>query len=433
IAVLAALAALSSLVLARQIGPSSAFFLGGFALLIAGLATWRAHLHPLASNHMLTHARLAALNLTRRPTRSLVAIGTLASALFLVVSVTSFQKHDTSDWQDSSSGTGGYGLWIETTTPLNRRPSGDFEFQMQDDGLTDVLALRAGRGDDASCFNLNSVSQPRLLAADTSTLDQHNAFTIGASIFSNKPTWSDLQQSLPGDPLLAYIDKTTLLWVLKKKLGDTINYTDDAGSSFPVKIAGTLTESVFQGNLIVDETRFLERYPSSPGYRLFLAKSATPPKPFVAQLQKRLPDLGATVATTSERLSAFHGVENTYISIFNVLGGLGVILGSAGLGIVTARGLAERRDEFAMLHTIGIPTHIIRSVITREIRQLILTALVIGLTAAILSIAPALPHQPKPAATLAWVFGLALLTTLCAATSAWLAYRALRTRNALTA
>ena len=36
---------------------------------------------------------------------------------------------------------------------------------------------------------------------------------------------------------------------------------------------------------------------------------------------------------TTDRLAAFHSVENTYISIFNVLGGLGVILGAAGLGL----------------------------------------------------------------------------------------------------
>ena len=69
------------------------------------------------------------------------------------------------------------------------------------------------------------------------------------------------------------------------------------------------------------------------------------------------------VETTAGRLAAFHGVENTYIAIFHLLGGLGVVLGSAGLGLVTARNLAERKFEFAMLHTLGVPARVSRRVV----------------------------------------------------------------------
>jgi ABC-type antimicrobial peptide transport system permease subunit len=95
--------------------------------------------------------------------------------------------------------------------------------------------------------------------------------------------------------------------------------------------------------------------------------------------------------TTRERLAAFHEVENTYISIFHLLGGLGVLLGSAGLGVATARNLAERRHEFSMMRTIGVPTKATKRVIAHETWQLIRAGLGIGVAAALVSIAPNLP------------------------------------------
>ena len=481
IAIVFALIGVGSLAASSQLGPSSAFFLSGFCFLIAGLALWKSVFQlasrPKSSNHdptpepehkpdrglqsapppkppnnaaqppnpslstshfsLSTPAQLAKTNLARRPTRSLVAIGTLASAIFLVISVTSFQKHGAGEWQDPTSGTGGYGVWIETASPLIRQASGQFEFESDD--ITTLLPVRVGTGDDASCFNLNSVAKPRLLAVDTTQLE--GRFSIKSTAEGIEPSWAALRNTpSPSDrelqlapepeqetPLRAFIDETTLLWVLKKKPGDLIEYTDEFGTPFTVEIAGTLTESVFQGSFIVDEAAFVERYPSSPGYRIFLATTSKAPAEARADLQRSLTDLGATITPTAERIAAFHSVENTYISIFNVLGGLGVILGSAGLGLVTARNLAERKDEFAMLHTIGISRRITRSIITREVRRLILAALLIGLLAALISILPSLPQQPAPGITLAWIAGLALLTTACATLSAWLAYRSQRT------
>jgi hypothetical protein len=43
------------------------------------------------------------------------------------------------------------------------------------------------------------------------------------------------------------------------------------------------------------------------------------------------------VVSVGAALAEFNTVENTYLSIFQVLGGLGLLLGSAGLGIVVAR------------------------------------------------------------------------------------------------
>lgn len=425
IAPVAAIIGLAALLGSKAIGPQGAFFLAGFSFLIAGLALFKLRsAKPASTAFDLAH--LARLNIARRPTRSLVVVGSLAAGLFLVVSVTAFQKHGGDDWQDRSSGTGGFAFWIETTTAVHRSSASATTADILNLGdhrakLGDILPFRVGTGDDASCFNLNSVARPRLLATDTAALEQRGSFTIKSTAEGVAPSWKSLREGEPA-VLRAFIDETTLMWVLKKKPGDRIDYTDEQGNTFPLEIAGTLAGSVFQGSFIVDEQRFLERYPSTGGYQLFLADTPGDLAETRGILQKSLTDLGATVTTTSDRLAAFNSVENTYISIFNVLGGLGVILGAAGLGIVTARNLSERRNEFSQLHQIGISRKIIRSLIVRETRQYILWASGIGLAAAIISILPALPRTGL-LITLGWISALAVMFLISAASCAWLAYR----------
>jgi len=409
----------SSSFLSVQVG----FFLVGFSVLIGGLALFKLR-SANAKSHPLDIARLAGLNTARRPTRSLVVVGSLAAGLFLVVSVTAFQKHGGDDWQDRSSPSGGFSFWIETTTAVHRSSASDstadiLQLGENRDKFGEILPFRVGTGDDASCFNLNSVARPRLLATDTSVLEKRAAFTIKSTAPGIAPSWKSLRE---GDVIRAFIDETTLLWVLKKKPGDRIDYTDEQGNTFPIEIAGTLAASVFQGSFVVDEQQFLERYPSVGGYQLFLADSSSDLTSTLPILQRSLTDLGAAITTTPDRLAAFNSVENTYISIFNVLGGLGVILGAAGLGIVTARNLAERKSEFCQLRQIGISHQILRSLVILESRQLILWAVGIGLSAAVISILPSLPKSGL-LTTIGWISALAAMFLLTAAACAWLAYR----------
>ena len=56
---------------------------------------------------------------------------------------------------------------------------------------------------------------------------------------------------------------------------------------------------------------------------------------------------------TAERLAEFHKVENTYLSTFQTLGGLGLLLGTLGLAAVLLRNVLERRRELALLGAVG--------------------------------------------------------------------------------
>ena len=98
-----------------------------------------------------------------------------------------------------------------------------------------------------------------------------------------------------------------------------------------------------------------------------------------------------------------------------------MLVGSAGLGLLTARNLHARRYEFAILHTLGMPAAVARRVVFGEAGQIIRWGLGIGVLAALVAILPSL-STASMARSLGWI---ALLVALIAANAwgwSWLGY-----------
>jgi len=122
------------------------------------------------------------------------------------------------------------------------------------------------------------------------------------------------------------------------------------------------------------------------------------------------------VELTRDVLAAFHQIENTYIAIFNVLGTLGVVLGSLGLAIVVARNLQERRGEFAVLTAIGLPRDVLAKMVFAEFGRLVLWGLALGAVASLVAIWPsltALPAAPTLALVATMLAGIVALNLAC--------------------
>jgi putative ABC transport system permease protein len=100
-------------------------------------------------------------------------------------------------------------------------------------------------------------------------------------------------------------------------------------------------------------------------------------------------------------------VEDTYLSIFLVLGGLGLMLGCIGLGLIVARNLLERQGELAMLRAIGFSKHTLMRMVSYEHVCLLVAGLLAGLICAIVSVMPSIR-----AATGQLPFGLLTVLTL---------------------
>lgn len=416
----------------RGLPAQAAFYIAGFALLAAGIAVCRASFareSTSGSAEQFGPSYVGSLNVKARRSRSLTVVGLIATAVFMVLSVASFRKHVGDEWLDRSSGTGGFAFWIETTAPLNLARDGRsaaFEsFEPLAKELGDILPLRAGTGDNANCFNLNSTSQPKLLGVESARLAARRAFTVKTPHASGSESpWSVLRQPGAKDAVRAFVDETTLLWALKRKVGDVLQYTDENGRPFAVEIAGTIRDSLFQGYLLIDEERFLQRFPSNGGYSVFLSDARYPADAAAlrTRLETSLRDAGGRVELTRDVLASFHEIENTYIAIFNVLGSLGVILGSLGLAIVIARNLRERRGEFAVLSAIGIPRAVLGRMVFAEFGRLVAWGIVIGAVASLIAVAPNLTALPA-AATFALVAGLLFGIIALNLVSGWVIFR----------
>jgi ABC-type antimicrobial peptide transport system permease subunit len=107
-------------------------------------------------------------------------------------------------------------------------------------------------------------------------------------------------------------------------------------------------------------------------------------------LEDRLSDFGVDVTDTRARLASYHQVENTYLSTFQALGALGLLLGTLGLAAVLARNVLERRRELGLLSAIGFTHAHMRTLVTAESLLLVGTGVTIGTVAALIAIAPAI-------------------------------------------
>ena len=92
-----------------------------------------------------------------------------------------------------------------------------------------------------------------------------------------------------------------------------------------------------------------------------------------------------------DRLNAFNAVQNTYLDTFEVLGGLGLLLGSVGLGVVgVAANVSERRGELALLAAVGFRSSVLRRLVISEHAALLGLGLLLGVAAAAQAVLPAL-------------------------------------------
>jgi ABC-type antimicrobial peptide transport system permease subunit len=132
--------------------------------------------------------------------------------------------------------------------------------------------------------------------------------------------------------------------------------------------------------------------------------------------------MGLELTPAIDKLNAFNAVQNTYLSTFQILGGLGLLLGSAGLGIIVLRNVFERRGELGLLLAVGFQRRALQKLVLVEHGALLATGIAIGVVSAAVVVLPALvsPGAPLPYGSLAVTLGAVCLNGLI---WTWLATR----------
>ncbi|MBN2328302.1 MAG: hypothetical protein JXR73_14235, partial [Candidatus Omnitrophica bacterium] len=352
----------------------------------------------------------------------------LACGSFLVIAVGANRQDPRAGVESRSSGTGGFAFWGETTLPLLHDLNTDegcnfFGLSRADIARLDVVAMRLREGDEASCLNLNRAQKPKIIGVDPTELAGRGAFQftdVLSGDASPESAWTLLNQSLEDGAVPAVADQATVMWALGKSLGDYIEYQDDHGKTVRLQLVGALSNSIFQGHLIIADKTFVERFSSVSGYRLLLMDAPAPRRTeYRDLLLNALQDIGLEITPTGERLAAFYAVENTYLSIFQILGGLGLILGCFGLGVVVMRNILERQAELALLKALGFSKGAVQWMVIMEHSFLLFLGLLCGVFAGFTAIAPAMQSRMEvlPIASLGillcvmiasgliWIFG----------------------------
>lgn len=363
---------------------------------------------------------LPLLNLTRRRGRTIAGVFMLAAGLFLVYAVSGFHLGTSDDPTERTSGTGGFALLVETSQPIRydlNTQLGRDHYALSKDELPpgSVVPIRVSGGDDASCLNLNQTPTPRLLGIDPDLMSQREAFLFMAGMES-PAGWHLLQQHPDKDVIPAIVDANTAQWALELAVGDTMTIQDENGQSHDIQLVATLENSVLQGSLILNQRDFKSLFPSTSGYRMLMvdAPSAKRTDEIKAVLNEVLVDEGAAVTPTLQRLAEYNRVQNTYLVVFQSLGGLGVLLGSLGLGIVTARNLLERRSELALLSAVGLTRGRIARILLTEHAIILVLGLLLGSISALLATLHARDQTPPFSALQALLFFAPLLAGLVA-------------------
>jgi ABC-type lipoprotein release transport system permease subunit len=385
------------------------FFGSGALALISGLAFFSAWMHKRRTEARLQNLlHMAMRNTGRQSGRSMLSAALVGCACFMIVAVGANRRDLTAEIGQRNSGTGGFALLAETDTPLSQdlnSPAGRSELGFADEdssvfGQTQIYPFRMLPGEDASCLNLYKPQKPRVLGITKDGIARDGFRFQAALERGGTNPWQLLGADLGSGVIPAVGDYNSVQWILHLGLSKDLEIQNERGENIKLRFVGLLHSSIFQSEIIISEENFLRHFPGQSGYSYFLIDA--PPEDAapgdrtarIAQAcESTLSIYGFDATSTLDKLAKFQAVENTYLSVFAVLGGLGLLLGTLGLGIILTRNIIERRGELATLRAFGYRRSALARMLLAENGFLILCGLAIGSAAALLAVAPHLFSQ----------------------------------------
>jgi putative ABC transport system permease protein len=326
----------------------------------------------------------------------LLAYWALALGVFTVFAV----GLNRPDFSQATEATGGYHYYVDSRVPIQydlNNPAVRQKLLLESlPDSTQFLGFLRHTQDEASCLNLNQVSTPTVLGIDIKDmkpfgLTTHNALSQADSAH-----------------FYLYIDEESLIWSLKKSVGDTLYYQNDCGETVPVVIDGTYPTGIFHGNAIMSAEDFRRLWPKESGIEVLLMKSSRPDEA-AEILSTAMNEYGLNIQTVEERIQMFFEVTETYLLIFLTLGGLGLLLGIFSLMIIVRKNLTAQTATICQYRAMGFGERLIQNLLLRENLLVPLYAVAIGATGSVISISANISGAGKGTLLLAF----AVLVVIC--------------------
>lgn len=393
------------------------FFLAGTLMLLFTISLVVRIIRYPAENQVtsLTRSMVWRNNILRNSGRSLTIVILFAIGIFLVIGIGANRKVTTRNLHDQESmkktGFGGYLFYMESTIPvpdnLNRQ---DVRVKYGLETSSEFVQLKKLEGDDASCLNLNRVSNPPLLGIPAGAFAGRFGFLNSASGKFRTDPWEMLENDLPSGAIPAIADQTVIRWGLGLKTGDTLRYRAESGDTVNLVLLGGLDNSIFQGNILISFSHLSRLWPSASGTNIFLVSGdQNENEKIAAELQHVFRDYGVEITRATQKLAEFNSVENTYLAIFLVLGAIAMLIGTVGLAVILARSLQERRPEIAILRSTGFSKAKILGLVFREYGYLLILGIMAGGFSSLITVLPMLLNKAEH---VSYFFLLAILLIL---------------------
>ena len=386
--------------------PISQFLMLTFSILGIGWLLFERWLSSQNVPDRLSRVRFALKNAARQPSRSKTCVTTISLACCIIVAVGA-NRHDAPPETE-------YAFVAESAIPIHHSlntPDGRFELGFSEEASellseSEIYPFRVLPGEDVSCLNLYQPQKPQILGAPDAMLNEY--------------PWSEIKVVQPeGGRAPAIGDVNSLRWILHHNPDDDFIVQDEFGKPLNLELE-TVENSLFQSQLIISESNFTKYFPSQSGYQFFLIKTPPELREETAQiLEKTLGDYGFDLTSASARLASFRAVENTYISTFQSLGGLGVLLGTFGLALIFFRNIIERRGELATLRAFGFRRQLLSRMLFLESCFLLVVGMFIGIVAGLVAILGSQGHLPSfpwvsLTITLLFIFGFGIIANAVA-------------------
>lgn len=367
---------------------------------------------------------LALRNLSRNTTRTLLTISLLASSLFMVFSVGVFHlSPPQKDLKKNINREDGGFSWIgEARLPFYEDPGDpsvqeiffpqkkDREFLINS-GIH-FYPLRCRRGETGGCSNIyQGGDEPTLLGLNRNLIDR-GGFLWGKKkksdiegsdknpfLLLREPVRSN-KDGIPIIPMI--LDQNTAMYSLHLYApGALLPLKNKSGETVLGEVVTFLSNSIFQSEILINERDLLRYFPEVQGYHFLLADFDQNPNPdllkrFDVMFRKNLSEYGFSTEETEDRLIRYYSVQNTYLAIFQALGGLGILLGFGGLILVQIRNVLERKKEFALMQAMGYTKKRMMLLVFWESGIILFCTLILAVSTSLPTLIPSIQNHLLP-------------------------------------
>ncbi len=261
------------------------------------------------------------------------------------------------------------------------------------------LSTLANQFDEISSFNSarasmyakedgpNASVMTNLYGADDSFFED-NDFTF-KSIMNGYNSPDDVWAAVRSNSSLVVVDGSVstemmygpeVIGGLRVSAGEQVVVKTAAGPEEKTVI-GILDQSFFFSGMITSDNtvndHFGFRWPAM--YFLTVSDSSTSDaKALSKDLEKEFAIYGMQTIVIKDVIQTFLNIASSLMNLFQVYLGLGLVVGIAGLGIITVRSVVERTNEIGVMRAIGYKRKMIRNTFIMEISFISILGISVG-------------------------------------------------------